>query len=108
MRRDKSENRFLGIKASSNNFHLAATDGKYPYLLLPPNLVEPSTLNVAVSRYLIEKLAFTRPKKDCNSSVAELELFNAKGASKSGGLGGGGEAAADATFLIIRSKSRLP
>src|SRR6218665_254839 len=66
---------FLGIKLSYDNFHFVAKEGKQPYLLLPPNFEEPSTRKVAVSKYLFAKPALTRPKKDCNSSAAELELL---------------------------------
>src|SRR5215210_2655141 len=41
------------LKNSSRlTFHANAKEGKYPYLLFSPNLVEPSALNVPVTRYL--------------------------------------------------------
>src|SRR6218665_2811031 len=90
---------FLGIKLSYDNFHFVAKEGKQPYLLLPPNLEEPSTRKVAVSKYLFAKPAFTLPKKDCSSSATEVELVMAA----LPGL----PSSAEARLLIIKSKSEV-
>ncbi len=44
------------MNCSWDALHANATDGKFPYLLFSPNLVEPSRLKVAVNKYLSLKL----------------------------------------------------